>query len=416
VAADLDIVLGADQSWGHVVTHVMAWCSRRFCFWVDKSDIHQSSCLSAHTPIMVSAISGHSIPVDMMHLCKNLIRTRSDQVPDTIVHATFFTAVEGILAAGGLAPGGGREHPRPIHCETYAVVQGRKGDGHRETAEVSIFVNPKKFADDCENDKNLGGFVENGVLLIQEAVPIMIWKRVECIGGNARLTLWANPEEDELGWFKCKQCKWLIPSGTRICWNYQCLAPCTKSGFDDLVRMYSEQGDLKQIRNLSIRCDVKVSKSHVRRETAEHEVRRNEVTHDIRKRVPIPSRELTNVAKPAKFSSIDKKMKYAKSAMRATHPDFPERNFYSHKERYDRDLNYGDGEYARLSRENGHCDEDGILWFKGTNNETGARGVWLDADKEVLRNREQEAGLRQQPKFKPNRRDTRRSTQSYKRW
>jgi hypothetical protein len=180
--------------------------------------------------------------------------------------------------------------------------------------------------------------------------------------------------------------------------------------------MYSEQGDLKQIRNLSIRCDVKVSKSHVRREKAEHEVRRNEVTHDIRKRVPIPSRELTNVAKPAKFSSIDKKMKYAKSAMRATHPDFPERNFYSHKERYDRDLVYGDGEYARLSRENGHCDEDGILWFKGTNNETGARGVWLDADKEVLRNREREAGLRQQPKFKPNRRDTRRSTQSYKRW
>ena len=240
----------------------------------------------------------------------------------------------------------------------------------------------------------------------------MTWKRVECIGGNVRLTLWANPNQDELGWYKCKQCKWLLPTGTRICWNYQCLAPATKSGFDDLVRMYSEQGDLTQIRNLSIRCDVKVSKSHVRREQAEHEVRRNEVTHDIRKRVPIPSRELLNTTE----SSTDKKMKVAKKARRVTHPDFPDRFFYSHKERYDRDIRFGDREYARTCRSNGHCKEDGILWFQGTNNDTGEKGAWLDADEEVQRNRDREAGTRQQPKYKPHRKDTRRPAQSYKKW
>ena len=93
------------------------------------------------------------------------------------------------MAAGGLTPAGAREHPRPIHCETYAVEQGRKGQGHRDTAEVSIFIDPIKLAQDCEDDKNLAGSVMNGVILIQEAVSIMRWKRVECIGEDSRLTL-----------------------------------------------------------------------------------------------------------------------------------------------------------------------------------------------------------------------------------
>ena len=177
--------------------------------------------------------------------------------------------------------------------------------------------------------------------------------------------------------------------------------------------MYSEQGDRRAIRNLAVKCGQRVSKNQVRRENAEYEVRRNEATHDIRQAAPIPNREL--MANPE--SSTDKKMKVAKKARRVKHPVFTDRCFYSHKEQFDWDLEHGDHEYAELCQTNGHCKEDGILWFVGTNNDTGAKGVWLDADEEVQRNLDRAAGSRPQPKFKPNRKDTRFPPNTYtKKW
>ena len=99
---------------------------------------------------------------------------------------------------------------------------------------MSIFINPVKLAQDCEDDKNLAGSVENGVILIQEAVSIMRWKRVECIGEDSRLTLWKNPEDKVLGHFPCVgQCGWSLPNGTNICWNYRCHAPANEAGYSD---------------------------------------------------------------------------------------------------------------------------------------------------------------------------------------
>ena len=256
----------------------------------------------------------------------------------------------------------------------------------------------------------------------------MLWKRVECIGENSRLTLWKNPEEEEeLGSFQCRgQCGWLLPNGTRICWNYRCHAPANEAGYSDLVRMYSEKGDRRAIRNLAVRWGQRVSKAQLRRENAEQDVLRNETsvfgthrntTHDVRQGTPansIPNRRLMSNAE----SSTEKKMKIAKKARRVQHPVYTGRCYYSHKERFDWDLEHGDHEYAETCQRNRHCREDGILWFQGTDNDTGAKRVWLNADEEVQRNLDRAAGSRPQAKFKPNRKDTRFTSGSYtkKRW
>jgi len=76
-----------------------------------------------------------------------------------------------------------------------------------------------------------------------------------------------------------------------------------------------------------------------------------------------------------------------------------------------------DLEYAQTQQNNGHCGEDGILWFVGTNNDTGEKRVWLDADKEVQRNIDRAAGTRPQAKFKPIRKDSRNTKgSSSKKW
>ena len=106
-------------------------------------------------------------------------------------------------------------------------------------------------------------------------------------------------------------------------------------------------------------------------------------------------------------SSTEKKMKIAKKARRVQHPVYTGRCYYSHKERFDWDLKHCDHEYAETNKTNGHCGEDGILWFQGTNNDTGEKRVWLDADEEVQRNIDRAAGKRPQAKFRPNRKDTR---------
>ncbi len=58
-------------------------------------------------------------------------------------------------------------------------------------------------------------------------------------------------------------------------------------------------------------------------------------------------------------------------------------------------------------QENGHCGEDGILWFHGTNNDTGERAQWLDADEEVQKAHDRAAGLIPAAKVVPKRKDSR---------
>ena len=58
-------------------------------------------------------------------------------------------------------------------------------------------------------------------------------------------------------------------------------------------------------------------------------------------------------------------------------------------------------------KEYGRCGEDGILWFQGTNNDTGERAQWLDADEEVQKANDRAAGLIPAAKVVPKRKTTR---------
>ena len=79
-----------------------------------------------------------------------------------------------------------------------------------------------------------------------------------------------------------------------------------------------------------------------------------------------------------------------------------ERCYDSHKERFEHDT-----EYASQMKENGCCGEDGILWFQGTNNDTGERAQWLDADEGVQEANDRAAGLTPAAKVVQKRKTTR---------
>ncbi len=99
-------------------------------------------------------------------------------------------------------------------------------------------------------------------------------------------------------------------------------------------------------------------------------------------------------------------MQIAKGARRKPHPLYKDtddpRCFYSHQERFDYEP-----EYAKQMQDNGHCGRDGILWFIGTDNDTGETRVWLDADKEAQNNIDRAAGTIPVAKYKPARKDSR---------
>ncbi len=121
----LDLKLDPDQTYAQLLVHVMAWRSRRFCFRVDETDFHQDLGLATRYPLMIAAVAGHTIPVDLNYLCEKMLRTTGDPFPIMIIHATFFSMLRGITVTEGIVPGGGRLYPRPIHCET--VLQQKEG-------------------------------------------------------------------------------------------------------------------------------------------------------------------------------------------------------------------------------------------------------------------------------------------------
>jgi hypothetical protein len=88
---------------------------------------------------------------------------------------------------------------------------------------------------------------------------------------------------------------------------------------------------------------------------------------------------------PRVSTSRQKMMRLAERAREQQVTQFigtPEARCYrSHLEKYEMDL-----VYAQQCRDNGHVAwnaTDGILWFKGTCNETGEVNVWRDADRET---------------------------------
>ena len=61
----LNLQLGQDTTYAALLVHVMSWFPRRFVFWVDERDFDSDLGLATRYPLMVSAVSGHTIVVDM---------------------------------------------------------------------------------------------------------------------------------------------------------------------------------------------------------------------------------------------------------------------------------------------------------------------------------------------------------------
>jgi hypothetical protein len=367
----LDESMELDQgAW--LLVHIMAWFPSRYIFWCDKSDWEQP-CLQTRVPEMVSAAAGQSRPLDRAKVTERMLRETTDDHPLVLHHGTSWDNLNGIRTAGGLRPGGSRLESRPIHAETFALRKGVSGDGHRDKSEITISIDPVKLAKACERDYNLLTFSINKVALIEHDVPIAQFQRIEAYGDGSDLTLWCHPGTPTITWFNCagENCGISLPSGTRICWRQQCLHPVNKQGMEDCIRHFSKTGDAKRIRALYERMNLPVPKAQRKRE-ADAEASTSGANRHTPTHVPRVS------------TSRQKMMRLAERAREQPVAQFvgtPEARCYrSHLEKYEMDP-----VYAQQCRDNGHVAwnaKDGILWFKGTCNETGERNVWRDADRE----------------------------------
>jgi hypothetical protein len=168
--------------------------------------------------------------------------------------------------------------------------------------------------------------------------------------------------------------------------------------------MHSVKGDSRAIRRLQSLFGRGVTVAQLQREeavTAEAtRVANPKAKSSTQLGLRSAIRPAHQASKPAKLLSV------AKAARRKKHVLYlntdEKRCYDSHKERFE-----SDPEYAIQIQENGHCGEDGILWFQGTNNDTGERGQWLDADEEVQKANDGAAGLIPAAKVVPKRKTTR---------
>ena len=232
----------------------------------------------------------------------------------------------------------------------------------------------------------------------------MVWKRVECHGDDSSLTLWKHPGTKTLSWSSCVgNCGFLLSSGTNICWNPRCQTPLTEAGYNDMIRMNSVNGDTRGIRRIQSLFGRGVTVSQKRREAATVEATRvanPKAKSSVQLGLRSAIRPAHQGTKPAKLLAI------AKAARREKHVLYEgtdeEWCYYSHKERYD-----NDAECVEQMKEFKRCGEDGILWFQGTNNDTGERAQWLDADAEVQKANDRAAGLIPAAKVVPTRKDSR---------
>lgn len=140
---------------------------------------------------VIRANQGHSIAVDSAALLVP-ITIEAGNLPDVVVHGTYFGVYQAILASGGLKKMS-RNH---IHFST-GLPEEKQGviSGMRNDAELLIYVDIKKSLED-------GGVLwwisENGVLLTEGdengILGTKYWKRVEGRKQDIGI-LWDNGEQ-----------------------------------------------------------------------------------------------------------------------------------------------------------------------------------------------------------------------------
>jgi len=139
---------------------------------------------------VIRANQGHSIAVDSAALLVP-ITIESGNVPDVVVHGTYFGLYQAILDSGGLKKMT-RNH---IHFST-GLPDGKQGviSGMRNDAELLIYVDIKKSLE----DGGIWWISENGVVLTEGdengVLSTKYWKRVEGRKQDVGL-LWENGEQ-----------------------------------------------------------------------------------------------------------------------------------------------------------------------------------------------------------------------------
>lgn len=139
---------------------------------------------------VIRANQGHSIAIESEALLKP-ITLEANNVPETVVHGTYFGTWQSILDTGGLK----RMTRTHIHFSTGLPEDRSSGviSGMRSDAEVVIYVDVRKS---LEEEKNLLWWIsENGVVLTEGnedgILPIKYFKKVA--GRKAGVgTLWED--------------------------------------------------------------------------------------------------------------------------------------------------------------------------------------------------------------------------------
>ncbi|PBP28657.1 hypothetical protein BUE80_DR000367 [Diplocarpon rosae] len=125
---------------------------------------------------VIRANQGHSIGIDPASLLVP-ITLEAGNVPDVVVHGTYFAFYQSILESGGLKKMS-RDH---IHFST-GLPEDKRGviSGMRNDAEILIYVNIKQS---LEDSNVLWWLSENGVVLTEGdengVLGTKYWKRVE---------------------------------------------------------------------------------------------------------------------------------------------------------------------------------------------------------------------------------------------
>lgn len=125
---------------------------------------------------LIRANQGHSIAIESSALLKPLT-LEADNIPEIVVHGTYFAYYPLILASGGLKKMT-RNH---VHFST-GLPEDKAGviSGMRKDAELLVYVDVKKS---IEEEKLLWWISDNGVVLTEGnedgIVPTKYWKKVE---------------------------------------------------------------------------------------------------------------------------------------------------------------------------------------------------------------------------------------------
>ncbi|KAL3425982.1 tRNA 2-phosphotransferase 1 [Phlyctema vagabunda] len=141
---------------------------------------------------VIRANQGHSIKTVSSEALLTPITLEANNVPEVVVHGTYFAFYEAIVQSGGLKKMT-RNH---IHCSTgipgedTAVKSGMRND-----AEILIYIDIQKCLADAQGIK--WWMSENGVVLTegdeQGLVPTKFWKTV--VGKRQEIgTLWRDGE------------------------------------------------------------------------------------------------------------------------------------------------------------------------------------------------------------------------------